>query len=79
MPEFLHKNIRLPAERYLGQQLYFVTLCFHHRRRLGANPRIARWLINELRNYGGRLRILRSRLLRHARSCARPHDRRLGN
>jgi putative transposase len=51
MPEFLHKNIRLPAERYLRQQLYFVTLCFHHRRRLGANPRIARWIVDELRNY----------------------------
>ena len=51
MPESLHKNIRLPAERYLGQQLYFVTLCFHHRRRLGANPRIARWLIDEPRSH----------------------------
>lgn len=50
MPEFLRKNIRLPAERYLGQQLYFVTLCFHRRRRLGANPRVPRWIVDELRN-----------------------------
>ena len=49
--EFLHKRIRLPAERYLGQQFYFVTLCFHRRRRLGADRRIARWLIDELRNH----------------------------
>lgn len=51
MPEFVRKNIRLRAERYIGRQLYFVTLCFHHRRRLGANPRIARWLIDELREH----------------------------
>ncbi len=49
MPEFRRKNIRLPAERYVGRQTYFVTLCFHNRRRLGTNGRIARWIIDELR------------------------------
>lgn len=51
MPEFRRRNIRLHAERYLGRQLYFVTLCFHNRRRLGTNARIARWIIDELRKY----------------------------
>ena len=51
MPEFRHKNIRLPAERYLGRKIHFVTLCFHNRRRLGSNPRIARWIIDELRKH----------------------------
>ena len=48
---FHHKNIRLPAENYLGQRLYFVTLCFENRRPLGNNPRIAKWLIAKLRKY----------------------------
>ena len=51
MPEFRRKNIRLPAGRYLGHQLYFVTLCFHNRRRLGTNPRIARWVIDEIHTH----------------------------
>jgi putative transposase len=51
MSEFRHKNIRLPEERYVGRQLYFVTLCFHNRRRLGSNPRIARWIIDQLRQH----------------------------
>jgi len=49
LPKFHRKNIRLPAERYLGHQLYFVTLCFHNRRRLGANARIACWIVDQLR------------------------------
>jgi putative transposase len=51
MPEFQRKNIRLPAQRYLGRQLYFVTLCFHNRRSLGANARIARWIVDQLRTW----------------------------
>jgi putative transposase len=51
MPEFLRKDIRLNAEYYLGRRLYFVTLCFHDRRRFGQNPRIAQWLIEELRKH----------------------------
>jgi putative transposase len=50
-PEFRRTNIRLPAERYVGRRLYFVTLCFHNRRRFGANPRIARWIIARLRKH----------------------------
>jgi len=34
--EFKRKDIRLPTDRYRGRSLYFVTLCFHDRRRLGA-------------------------------------------
>ena len=48
---FQHKNIRLPKERYRGRQLYFVTICFHNRRRFGANPRVARWIINQMRKH----------------------------
>jgi putative transposase len=45
---FQHKNIRLPVERYVGRQLYFITICFHNRRRYGANPRVARWIIGQI-------------------------------
>jgi REP-associated tyrosine transposase len=48
---FQHKNIRLPPERYLGRNLYFVTICFHKRRHFGTNPRVARWIINQIRKH----------------------------
>jgi len=51
VPEFRRKNIRLPAERYAGRRLYFVTLCFHNRRRLGSDARTAGWIIDELRKH----------------------------
>jgi REP element-mobilizing transposase RayT len=47
--DFKRKNIRLTAERYRGRRLYFVTLCFHNRRRFGTNPRIAGWIVARLR------------------------------
>jgi len=50
-PAFQRKNIRLPADNYRGRRLYFVTLCFHNRRRLGTNPRVARWIIGRLRTH----------------------------
>jgi len=53
---FKRKNIRLAAVRYRGRGLYFVTLCFSGRRRYGANPRIASWIIG--------------RLQAHAKACA---------
>lgn len=49
MPTFQRKNIRLPASYYRGQRLYFLTLCFHNRRRIGANARVAAWLIDRMR------------------------------
>jgi REP element-mobilizing transposase RayT len=45
------KNIRLPAGNYRGRRLYFVTLCFENRRPLGANPRIAQWIVHRLRKH----------------------------
>lgn len=48
---FERKNIRLPAAYYCGNRLYFLTLCFADRRRYGANPRIASWIINRLRHH----------------------------
>lgn len=48
---FERKNIRLGKSRYRGRQIYFVTLCFHKRQRLGANPRVARWIIGQLRKH----------------------------
>jgi putative transposase len=50
-PDFERKNIRLPAENYIGQRLYFVTLCFERRQRFGASPRFASWLIAQLRHH----------------------------
>ena len=52
-PEFNRKNIRLSPGRYRGRAMYFVTLCFDDRRRLGANPRLASWLIATLRKHAG--------------------------
>jgi putative transposase len=48
--EFERKNIRLPAEYYRGRRLYFVTLCLNGRRRFGANPRVASWLVGRLKH-----------------------------
>jgi putative transposase len=49
--EFNRKDIRLPTNHYRGRTMYFVTLCFHDRRRFGANPRLASWLIGSLRKH----------------------------
>jgi REP element-mobilizing transposase RayT len=48
---FERKNIRLPAVRYRGRGLYFVTLCFAGRRKFGANPRLASWMLAQLRRH----------------------------
>jgi putative transposase len=50
-PDFNRKNIRLPAEQYRGEKLYFVTPCFHRRRPYGTQPVLARWLIESLRKH----------------------------
>jgi REP element-mobilizing transposase RayT len=47
--DFRRKNIRMPSENYIGRRLYFLTLCFNNRRRIGADPKIAIWLIERLR------------------------------
>src|ERR1700730_14564027 len=51
LARFKRKDIRLPTDRYRGRSLYFVTLCFHDRRRFGASPRLASWLIASLRKH----------------------------
>jgi putative transposase len=51
VPEFRRKSIRLSSDAYRGRRIYFVTVCFHNRRRLGAHPRIARWLIDQLQKH----------------------------
>jgi len=48
---FQRKNLRLSAENYLGKRFYFLTLCFESRRRFGANPRVASWLITCLQEH----------------------------
>jgi putative transposase len=48
---FTRKDIRLPTDRYRGRSQYFVTLCFHDRRRFGASPRLASCLIASLRKH----------------------------
>ncbi len=46
---FLRKKIRLPAAHYVGPRWYFVTLCCAERRRIFGSPKIAGWLIENLR------------------------------
>ena len=46
---FHRKNVRLPTTDYRGRRLYFVTMCFHERRRFGATPRIASWITARLK------------------------------
>ena len=55
---FTRKNIRLRPSRYLGRQIYFITLCFDVRHRYGANSRIADWLISSLREHAARCEFL---------------------
>jgi len=57
-PPFKRKNIRLRPENYRGQQLYFLTLCFHNRSRFGANPRVARWLIERMQIHAAKNALL---------------------
>ncbi len=47
--DFRRKNIRLASQHYLGRRLYFLTLCFSNRRRVGADSKTAFWLIEKLR------------------------------
>ncbi len=43
--DFSRKNIRLPAENYVGKRAYFITICCHNRRPLLADSRtVARQL-----------------------------------
>lgn len=49
--EFKRKNIRLPVERYQGQHFYFVTACFDKRHPYGNQPKLARWVIQRLREH----------------------------
>jgi REP element-mobilizing transposase RayT len=54
---FRRKNIRLPAENYLGRRMYFLTLCFEDRKPFGKNPRVASWLIEHLRAHAAGCRF----------------------
>ena len=47
--EVKRKNIRLEAKNYLGQRLYFITLCCTQRRPLLARPAVATWFVEKLR------------------------------
>ena len=49
--EFKRKDIRLPRDRYRAWGLYFLMLCFQNRRRFGARPRVASWLVAKLRKH----------------------------
>lgn len=46
---FFHKNIRLAADAYTGQQWYFVTLCTEKRRPVFSSSEHSFWLIEILR------------------------------
>lgn len=55
--ELQRKNIRLPADHYLGRRFYFLTLCFESRRRFGANSRVAAWLISHIQKHSAAWRF----------------------
>lgn len=44
------KNIRLPAPRYIGRGIHFLTFCCERRRRIFSEAPRATWLINSLRD-----------------------------
>jgi putative transposase len=52
------KNMRLRPGDPLGRRLYFVTLCFNKRERVGSNPRVAAWLVERLRLHSANSGIL---------------------
>src|SRR5579859_2206383 len=43
---FHHKNIRLPRDRYIGKNWFFVTICCAHRRKLFTASTFCNWLLN---------------------------------
>jgi REP element-mobilizing transposase RayT len=43
------KNIRLPAPRYTGRGIHFLTFCCENRRPVFSDPARANWLISSLR------------------------------
>ena len=45
----LHRNIRLPADHYVGQRRYFITAVCEDRHHAFTNPEIASWTLDELR------------------------------
>jgi putative transposase len=46
---FHHKNIRLPADRYIGTAWFFLTFCSEHRKKIFLNPARANWFLDHLR------------------------------
>ena len=48
-PVFHHKNIRLPADRYIGKQWSFVTVCCANRRKFFTAPEICSWFLGIVR------------------------------
>ena len=53
-PNFTRKNIRLGPENYLGDRLYFVTICCEARQPSLARPEVARWVIERLQRSAAR-------------------------
>ncbi len=44
-----HKNIRLPADRYVGTAWFFLTFCCEHRKRIFLDPTRANWFLDHTR------------------------------
>lgn len=65
--QFKRKNIRLPAENYVGKRSYFVTICCQHRHPFLGHPAVAVWVIQALKKFS-----LRSGFAIHA-YCAMPN------
>jgi REP-associated tyrosine transposase len=47
---FLHKNIRLPLDRYVGTGWFFVTFCCEGRKRIFLESTRAQWFLGNLRS-----------------------------
>lgn len=46
---FERKNIRLGSDNYLGQRVFFVTICSHRRKTIFAEASLCEWLVHHLR------------------------------
>lgn len=56
--QFRRKKIRLLKSRYLGKQIYFVTLCSEKRHPVFANESVGHWLATRLLDVAARERFL---------------------
>ncbi|HXY24283.1 MAG TPA: transposase [Candidatus Acidoferrum sp.] len=56
--QFRRKRIRLPESRYLGRQIYLVTLCSEKRHPVFAKEAVGHWLATRLLGMATRERFI---------------------